>query len=344
MKRKIYIFAVVLLVPAVLVGVFWRKQINKKSQILSEEKQKQEESLAESINGVLVYTQISTGRPMAIIIENHPDARPQSGLSSADIVYEALAEGGITRFLAVFQTAKPAEIGPIRSAREYFASLANEWGALFVHVGGSNEVINQLKNNVYKNLSDANEYYFGDYFIRRKDKPQPHHIFSSTDKLEELATFQKISSTAQYQSWKFKDDQPASTTEATSNISIDFSRAGYEVGWQYNSSDNSYNRMQYFLPHLDAITNKQISAKTVVVQVVKVTPVPKDPLLSVDIDLTSGGKAYIFLDGRLIEGEWKNAQGKTRFYDNNNQEISFNRGSVWIEMVPEDKENGLIWK
>ncbi|MEK7162026.1 MAG: DUF3048 C-terminal domain-containing protein, partial [Patescibacteria group bacterium] len=139
------------------------------------------------------------------------------------------------------------------------------------------------------------------------------------------------------------DDSPVASATAV-NISMDFSRAGYEVGWVYNSLNNSYNRLQYFQQHLDENTGKQISAKTVVAQVVKVTPVPKDPLLSVDIDLKSGGKAYVFLDGQVIEGVWKNEQGRTRFYDRNNQEISFNRGPIWVELLQMEKENGLVWK
>src|SRR3989344_6912600 len=110
----------------------------------------------EAINGIYVEEIVSTLRPLAVMVENHPDARPQSGLSEADIVYETLAEGGITRFLVLFQSRAANEIGSVRSARDYFAEIANEWGALYAHVGGSNEVIANLKKGIYENLDDAN--------------------------------------------------------------------------------------------------------------------------------------------------------------------------------------------
>lgn len=345
MNKKVLIYAVLISIPVILAGLFWHNKNTsaRRSPSASAGQQKPVESSAKAVNGLVVSKEISSSRPMAVMVENHPDARPQSGLIGADIVYEALAEGGITRFLAIFQSNSVKEIGPVRSAREYFASLANEWGALYAHVGGSNEVIAQIKNGIYKNLDDANEYYNFDFFPRNKYKPQPHHIFTSTEKLKELMTFHKFSASANFLSWNFKDDSPVASSTASS-INMDFSRAGYEVSWIHNSQNNSYNRLQYFEPHLDDNTGKQISVKTVVVQIVKVTPVPKDPLLSVDVDLKTGGKAYVFLDGLVIEGVWKNEQGKTRFYNNNNQEISFNRGPVWVELLPAEKTDSLVWK
>lgn len=290
-----------------------------------------------AVNGSEVSKEVSRLRPLAVMVENHPDSRPQSGLSQADVVYEALAEGGITRFLALYQSQNVETIGSVRSAREYYAVLADEWGALYAHVGGSNEVIAQIKNGVYKNLDDANEYYNFDFFPRRKDKPEPHHIFTSTEKLRELIRFHGFSNTANHQPWEFKEDSPAATSTAV-KVSIDFSRAGYEVNWQYDASQNSYKRLQYFQPHIDESSKEQIMAKTVVVQIVDVTPVPRDPLLSVDIDLASGGRALVFQDGTFIESTWAKQGGRTRFFDSSGFEIKFNRGPLWIELVPKEKE------
>ncbi len=297
----------------------------------------------QTINGKLADKQIAHNRPLAVIVENHPDAWPQSGLSQADVVYETLAEGGITRFLALFQSQDAKLIGPVRSAREYFAEIADEWGALFAHVGGSNEVISQLKNNAFKNVSDANEYYNFDYFPRQKNKVQPHHIFTSVQKLRELIAFHKFSNQADYQPWQFKDEQQVASSTA-SRIDIDFSRAGYEAGWVYNRSNNEYERLQYFQPQMDEATGRQIAAKNIVAQLVSVVPVPNDKLLHVNIDMDSGGKAVIFLDGRVIVGRWKKENNRTRYYNEAGEEIKFNRGLIWVELVPANKENGLVWK
>lgn len=305
---------------------------------VSEDKKKYE-----ALNGVYVVQDASLLRPVAVIVENHPDSRPQSGLSQADVVYEVLAEGGITRFLALYQLNNADAIGPVRSAREYFAQIADEWGALFAHVGGSNEVISQLKKGKYKNLDDANEYYNFEFFPRRKNRPEPHHIFTSSSKLKSLMAYHQFSEIADYQPWQFKNNSPVATSTAK-NISIDFSRPGYEVGWNYNASQNAYKRSQYFEPHLDELTNQQITAKTVIAQIVNVIPVQGDPLLSVDIDLNGNGKALVFMDGGVVAGMWRKEGSRTRFYDSLNAEIKFNRGPIWLELVPKEKENKIAWQ
>lgn len=344
-KRKSFlIIGAIVLIAAVFLALKWRG--NKQADFFrmsSGDSVGPAEGLFDAIDGVRVSGSVALLRPLAIMVENHPDARPQSGLSRADVVYETLAEGGITRFLALYQSSDAREIGSVRSAREYFAALADEWGALYAHVGGSNEVIAQIKSNKYKNVDDANEYYNGDFFPRRKDKPEPHHIFTSTGKLRELIAYHKFSNGANYLPWQFKDDRLA-TTSIISKISIDFSRAGYEVGWEYDVASNTYKRLQYFQPHIDDVSKQQLSAKSVIVQIVKITPVPKDPLLQVDIDLTEGGRAVIFQDGILIDGVWRKESGRTRFYDASNNEIKFNRGPIWLELVPKDKEANLTWK
>ncbi len=341
MHRKKVFWIVIILIVLVFVAWIFKKHPAVLNIVVTPPENHQLTQPA--INGEQVKPEVSSLRPIAVMVENHPDARPQSGLSQADIVYEALAEGGITRFMAIYQSKEAKEIGPVRSAREYYAQIANEWGAVYAHVGGSNEVIAQIKAGKYKNLDDANEYYNFDFFPRKKNKPEPHHIFTSTEKLRDLIGFHKYSNTANYLPLQFKEDSPLATSTAT-KISIDFSRAGYEVGWNYDSALNSYKRLQYFEPHMDAENKSQIIAKNVVVQLVKVTPVPNDRLLSVDVDLNSGGRAIIFQDGKVVEGTWeKMNDGKTRYYDKSSQEIKFNPGPVWVELVPNDYPGRVTW-
>lgn len=335
-KITIACIAGIIFLSAIL--VFFSKY-EKKRTLNSPVPQEQEEKFY-SVNGVQVSKELSQLRPLAVMVENHPDSWPQSGLSQADIVYEALSEGGITRFLAIFQAEEVSSIGPVRSAREYYAEIADEWHALYAHVGGSNEVIAQLKNGKYKNLSDANEYFNFDYFPRNKGKVQPHHIFTSTSKLRDLISFYKYETKATFSPWQFQEAGELPTTTVKS-IFIDFSRPGYEVTWEYNKETNEYSRLQYFQPHKDENTGKQIVVKNIVLQIVEVTPVPKDPLLSVDVDLNSGGKAVVFLNGVSVKGIWKKENGRTRFYDEFENEIKFTPGLVWVELVPKDREQLL---
>lgn len=336
----------VLLVLVAALGFFLLK--DKPGQVISPKKNEVVSPapvLKSSINGLEVSPEIADRRPIAVMIENHPDSRPQSGLAEADLVYETLAEGGITRFMAVYQTVEAKDIGPIRSAREYYAVLANEIGAIYAHVGGSDEVIGQLKEGVYKNISDANEYYNENFFQRIKSRYAPHNVYTSIQRLKELAEYRKYLLKASFEPWKFKFDAPASGATQASKIVIDFSLPGYEAVYAYASSTNSYIRNMAGKPHKDAATGKQIAPKTVIVQLVSVTPVPNDVLLSVDINLTGQGKAWVFQDGGVIQAAWKKTgDSRTRYYDQFGSEISFNRGQVWVELVPTEKESQLVWK
>jgi len=301
--------------------------------------------LSQSINGKLVESKIAEKRPLAVMVENHPDARPQSGLSDAGIVYEALTEGGITRFLALFQS-DSENIGPVRSARDYFASIADEWGAVYAHVGGSNEVIEQLKEGKYQNLDDVNEYYNENSFRRNQNRKPPHNVYTSTEKLRELIKYRQFKNISNFKSFKFKEDEPVLNGVAPAGkINIDFSLDSYKVGYEYSLDGNDYSRFLAGKPHIDLKTQKQIKVKNIVAQFVEVTPWPNDPLLRVDINLKGEGRAVIFLDGKVIEGWWrKEADGKTRYYNLQDRKIKFNRGSIWIELVPEDKQEEFKWE
>ena len=294
-----------------------------------------------AVNGLLVDKQVAQNRPVAVMVENYPDARPQSGLVDADMVYETVTEGGITRFMAVYQTQASKSIGPVRSARIYFADFANELGAVYAHVGGNSDALANIKAGEYPNLSDADQFFNDPYFERVTFRPMPHNVYTSVDKLEKLITHHKYNNTAQYQAWKFKDDSAVATSTA-SNIQIDFSLKEYAVAWHYNAKENLYARFLANQPHKDLGTGKQIQAKNIIVQVVTTAPTKTDTVLSISMDLNAGGKAYMFLDGQATVGTWKRQNGRTRYYDASNNEISFNRGQTWVELLPDDKT--VTWK
>lgn len=341
MKKKI---SIAILACVILLGLIFVIVKLIKVSGPADEKNEEKSNDFYSINGLKVSKEVSEKRPIAVMVENHPDARPQSGLSRADIVYETLTEGGITRFMALYQSSNAENIGPIRSAREYFAQIADDWGAVYAHVGGSNEVIAQINNGKYPNLSDADEYYNEDFFNRITARPAPHNVYTSINKLERLMDFYDFGKKAGYQPFIFKQESPATSSTAT-KIEIDFSKPGYEVSWNYDSTANDYRRSIYFEPDVDAAINHQITAKNIVTQFVEVTLVPNDPLFSVDINLLGFGKALFFQDGKATEGVWvKNPGETTKFYNEAGGEFEFNRGPIWIELVPVEKEGSLNWK
>lgn len=296
-----------------------------------------------SINGTLVDAEIAEKRPIAVMIENHPDARPQSGLAQADIIYEALAEGGITRFMAVYHGQEAESIGPIRSARDYYADIANELSALYAHVGGSDEVLQKISNGYYKKLTDLNEFYNGDYFTRIKSRSAPHNTYGSTEKLRSYLEKKDLITKADLHRRPF-NDYFGPEGQVADNIVIDFSTPSYKVGYTYNKTTNAYLRDHNGKAHTDAPSGKTLEAKNIIIQYVKSAPIPGDDKFRIDVDTKSGGKALVFRGGKIISGTWKVVNGATQFVDDTDKEIELYRGSTWIELVPISTPNAVTWK
>jgi hypothetical protein len=297
----------------------------------------------EAINGKLVDPNIAQTRPIAVMVENYPDARPQSGLLDADLVYEALAEGGITRFEAIFQTKDSANIGPIRSVREYYAEIANELGASLVHVGGSDAALQKLASGEYANVTDINQFYYGAYFHRISARLAPHNVYTSIETLKKWLADKNANQKANFETWKFKDDANPLPQTPIGSVSINFSTIDYKVTYRYDSTTNTYKRFLAGKSHTDAETKQQFSPKNIIVQFVKTVDIPNDPKLRIDVTLTGQGKAIVFQDGKAIPGTWKKTGNqRTRYYDSSGQEIAFNRGQSWIELVPSDNPDSRV--
>ena len=284
-----------------------------------------------SLDGVMVKPEFEKLRPYAVMIDNFPAARPQSGLSAASLVYEATAEGGITRYLAFFAPDQaPNEIGPVRSARPYFLNWAKELSATYVHVGGSPDAL-ELAKNLGK--SDVNQFFKGAYFWRSNDRMAPHNVLTSADNLNKYRS-ESGESGAGFSPWQFKD-AATSTEGIVSRVNIKYS-AGYAVSWQYQSAANEYERNLDSAPHLDA-SGVKITAKNIIVQLVsfKVT----DEKLRLELTNALSGKALLCQDGVCQMGLWKknSAADRTKYYNKNGSEFVFNAGTTWVEVIDDLK-------
>jgi len=301
-------------------------------------------------------------RPLTVMIENHADSRPQSGLSKADVVYEAVAEGGITRFLAAFYCGAVAEevtIGPVRSARTYFMDFASEYGdfPLYAHVGGANvpgpaNALGQIgdygwlaKGNDLNQFAIGFPVYWRDYERIGHPVATEHTMYSTTEKLWEVAAKRGLNATdeegnkwdAKFLQWKFKDEEKLENSGDVNKIAFSFwaNSPDYDVTWDYNKDSNQYLRSNGGQPHNDLDTNSQIQVKTVIIQFMKEKG-PIDAEKHMLYTTTGAGKALIFQDGKVIEGNWskEKRQSRTEFTDNSGREISLDRGQIWIEIVP----------
>lgn len=320
-------------------------------------------------------------RPITAVIENHANSKPQAGLSRADVIYEAVAEGGITRFLVIFYCGVAAEdvgIRPIRSARFYYINWATEYGnrPLFVHQGGANSICNNCPGGVkpkgtvdpsvdiYKLLDKigwSNGKYGNDMDGQtnlgfpaisrvewKADIAWEHRVTGSTDLLYEEGADRGFAAKDpegvawddKFIPWKFTDDKPLGSPVA-SNISFEFwsNKSDYNVEWKYNQADNLYKRFNGGVEHVDYNNKEQLSAKNIVVMFVKEKgPVDKEGHMFYTV--TGSGPIKVFQNGDVIEGTWEKATifDRTKFSDKSGKEISFVRGTIWIEAVPAGNE------
>ncbi len=320
------------------------------------------------LNGVLYSKQQRAWwerhRPLGVMIENNKDARPQSGLSFADIVYEAVAEGGITRFLAVYNCQDAGEIGPIRSARTYFMDFLSEYGdyPLYTHVGGANQpgpadALSQLTDYGWTGYNDLNQFSIGfPVFWRDSDRlgrpvATEHTMYSETAKLWDYAkTSRGLTDVDKngnswdkgFVSYSFKDDVSPSKRQASQTIHLEFwgTDPNYYVDWTYDPITNLYNRNNGKESYIDRDTNKQLTSKNIVVLFMQQS-YANDGYIDNEHLLykTKGiGRALIFMDGKEIKGTWRKdgRTSKTLLFDNSGKPVEFNRGKIWFEILPTD--------
>ncbi len=341
MKNKI-IIAIVIIIASLGTVVFWKYQ-NKQKEV---KRQQQEQAKADvpAINGLPVNEGVATTRPLAVVIENHPDARPQSGLYFADIVYETLAEGGITRLLAIFQTQTPKEIGPVRSARPYFNNIADQWHAAFAHVGGSELALSELDSDVYKNLTDINQFSFGDYFYRSKERVAPHNAYTTTELMRTLLTKKKWDKWEQRHLGDFETIPTEKLQTTVTQINAKFFSPAFNVEFDFDPSTGLYNRINGAKPFVDAINNTQIAPRNVLIEFVDDYSVPMTPANGLGLHLDEDGRALLFTGGGVTEGTWRYKDGFTQYMGANNQTMKFQPGQTWIILMPKSLTNNVTWK
>jgi hypothetical protein len=295
---------------------------------------KQEKQVISKLDGTKVAESLANRHPLAVIVENHPEARPQSGLDKASLVYEAISEGGITRFMAIFGTQNAEKVGPVRSARTYFVDWTSEYNAYFAHVGGNLDALNMIKTD---DILDLDQFGLGELAYWREpdaSKAIEHTMYTSTDFLYKAAKNKGYAATNNFQTLNFKKPE---NTNSTQNIEIDFSTSSYKVNWTYNSATNNYLRNLAEAAHIDGVTGKQLSTDNIIVQSVERWSAPTTINEAGWAMQTIGsGKAKIFIGGKQIDGTWKKTArtSRTMFYDSNGKEIEFAPGKTWYEITP----------
>lgn len=289
-------------------------------------------------------------RPLGVMINNHPDARPQAGLVDAELTYEIVAEGGITRFLAFYQSVLPDKVGPIRSAREYYLVLAKEMGdAMYMHHGFSPQALAAIESWPVRSLQRGNAPTWRE---NPRNVAIEHTLYANAKELVKRGLELGWGGVSDnFYIWQFKD-QPGAYSQMpdADKISYDFWYKGdFSVMWEYDKNSNTYKRYMGFdasgkeIPHKDEITQKQIEVSNVIVQFAQETKIPGDEKNRLDYQLIGSGKAFVFLDGKVVEATWSKSKRdeRTRFFDTKGEEIRFNRGKFWISILPDRNMDNL---
>lgn len=287
------------------------------------------------LDGVMTDQNSSSRHPVAVMVENHPDARPQAGLDKASVIYEAIAEGGITRFLAVYGTYESEKVGPVRSARTYYVDWAHGFDAFYAHVGGNMDALQKIpKDKVY----DLDQFkYSAPYWrILSSGLVSEHTMYTSTLKLRDQASKNKYPTANNFNVYKYKDDPLLVDRPEAQTVTVDFSTAPYKVDFVYDKTTDSYKRNLAGKAHTDQITKEGLNPKNIVIMSMSrrttVTSINEQGYI---MDTVGSGKARFFFDGKETSGTWKkdSAGSREMFYDTNGVEITFDRGQLWICVI-----------
>ncbi|RLQ90674.1 DUF3048 domain-containing protein [Falsibacillus albus] len=273
-------------------------------------------------------------RSVAVMINNFPAARPQSGLQKADVTYEVLAEGDITRFLAIFQSELPEKVGPVRSARDYFINLAKGYDSLYIAHGYSPEARQMLMSGYIDNLNGIQ--YDGTLFKRASFRKAPHNSYITFENIQKGADQRGYEMDTPPAPLPFmtKDEADKLTGDDGKNVMISYyHNQSFEVVYEYDDSSKKYKRYSGGELTADLDTKEPVLLDNIFI--IETDHKIIDSHGRRDINLKSGGNAYLVQRGVVKKVQWKNIEGRILPYENG-KALNFVQGKTWINIVPTD--------
>lgn len=308
-------------------------------QVVIPAKPKPVEKFYSPLTGVQVKDKAATTKPVtAIMLENSPDARPQSGLKAAEVVYEAVAEGGITRFLALYQQKKPQLIGPVRSLREYYVDWLTPYNASVAHIGGSHRALQIVRGGGYR---DIDQFFNPDAYWRATDRYAPHNVYTSFAKLDALNASKgyKTSNPKPF----MRETNEKKLTQNARTVNLNISGPLYNSVYTYDAKRKAYLRDQGGAPHVDRESGR-IAAKVVIALRVSMKQVFEDGYRE-SITTTGKGTAYVFQNGHVTKVTWQKASRASQltFTGADGKLFALERGTTWISAIPTDG-GSVSWK
>ncbi len=297
------------------------------------------------LTGLWVSEEIGTSRPFAYQFNNLKIVSNQWGIGQADIVYECLVEGGITRLLAIGENFSGDRLGSTRSARHYFVSIADEYDAIYIHFGGTKYAYSKMKELKVDEL-DGLTGIGASVFYRDKSIKAPHNAFSSLEGIQkgiEKSKFETKYPTDYQPHYTFyPNDTNLTGGSLANNVSLKFS-AYASPYFEYNATDQLYYRFQYDKKHTDSLTGEQLSFKNIIIQFVKEWDIDKKGYQTMDLEDATGSGFYIS-NGLGIPITWKKDESKSfmRYYNEAGEELTINPGKTFIALFPNNRTGDVV--
>lgn len=337
MKKRGFLIAA-MLSAAVIAGCSDKEQVEQPEAEIEENEDMLEVDAEEALPFVTPFTgeaiaEEITQRPIIATINNHPLARPQSGLAQADVVYEMLAEGDVTRLLALYQSQIPQSIGPIRSARSYFIDIAKGLDAFYLAHGYSPEAKTMLDKRVVEGMNGMQ--YDGIYFKRSSDRKAPHNSYISGENV--VAGAEKVGASLLYQkkvSYPFYEGEDnVKIGVQASEVAINYSTNGkFNSQYVFDSETKRYTRFSANVQTIDYVTQQPIELANVLFFEMPHQIIDNEGRR--EINIKGGGNAYVFQSGMMREVKWKNTDGFLIAIEEDDSEVKLVPGQTWVHFVP----------
>lgn len=304
-----------------------------------QERERKDGMVRSYLTGKFVDEEIGDHRPIAVMLNNIIDAQPMSGVSAADVIYECVVEGSLTRMMGIFENYKDLEkIGSVRSCRNYFVYYALELNAIYAHYGQSAYAVPLLEQPFVDNLSGLSS--IGDIvFYRTTDRVAPHNAYASAKGIDE--GIKRLGYSTEYSpnykgkfTFAYDDEIIVPNADAYDAKKI---KPGYLINkpwFEYNEEDHKYYRFQYDGPQIDDVNGEQLAVDNIIFQYSPWEQVDDKGYLG--FDCHSGGKMTYFTQGKAEDGAWiryDGDEGATRYYDSEGNEIIVNQGKTWICII-----------
>jgi hypothetical protein len=288
------------------------------------------------LTGVLVPPAVAAQHPIAVMIDDLSPARPQSGFNAASVVWQAPAEGGIPRYMLIFQENIPAAVGPVRSSRYYYIAWAAEWRAVYAHAGGSPQALQTLRSKGNGQLVyNADEFRWANSFWRVKDRFGPHNLYTDGKHLRSLAKSLKATDAPVKAAWTFGPDLEQRYRPRGSRIEVAYSanKIRYDYDWKTNTYLRSVTGEK---KQIDAATGDRVAPKNVVVMLMRFGPLNDgSPKHRLEADVVGKGTAWISTNGTTIKGSWRkdSLTKPTVFLDAKGKAVKLTVGQTFVQVM-----------